>query len=69
MIILANSKYRNKLVKTVKTLYVIKSFMFYYYFQLAQPFLNDISTGWSIWMQNSVMESLLVVDYMTEKWM
>jgi hypothetical protein len=32
-----------------------------------QPFLNDISAiCWPILMQNSVLERLLVVDYMTE---
>jgi hypothetical protein len=34
-----------------------------------QPFLNDISAiCWPIWMQNIVLERLLVVDYMTEIW-
>jgi hypothetical protein len=31
------------------------------------PCFDDISViCWPIWMQNSVLESLLVVDYMTE---
>jgi hypothetical protein len=34
-----------------------------------QLFLNDISAiCWSILMQNSVLERLLVVDYMIEIW-
>jgi hypothetical protein len=34
-----------------------------------QPSFNDISAiCWPIWMQNSVLERLLVVDYMTEIW-